>query len=195
MASVPNLLATEESVVEASIIAARYRRPHRVHPAYTPSSGWCWRSGGRDSGPAVHKPYEEARMDVDGYLVELFGRLPGLVHAAVEDLDEAKLAEAPADGANTIAWLVWHLTRIEDHHLSEAAGTPQRYIEAGWHARFGRGADPQDPGYGHSPAAVASVRGPAADLAGHHHPRPPPTTHFPPAPHPRHHPPHRPQSP
>src|SRR3546814_18703770 len=85
MASVPNLLATEESVVEASIIAARYRRPHRVHPANTPSSGWCWRSGGRDSGPAVHKPYEEARMDVDGYLVELFGRLPCLVHAAVED--------------------------------------------------------------------------------------------------------------
>src|SRR3546814_20751054 len=85
MASVPNLRATEESVVEASIIAARYRRPHRVHPANTPSSGWCWRSGGRDSGPAVHKPYEEARMDVDGYLVELFGRLTGLVHAAVED--------------------------------------------------------------------------------------------------------------
>src|SRR3546814_2321006 len=114
MASVPNLRATEESVVEASIIAARYRRPHRVHPANTPSSGWCWRSGGRDSGPAVHKPYEEARMDVDGYLVELFGRLPGLVHAAVEDLDEAKLAEAPADGAKTIAWLVWHLKRMED---------------------------------------------------------------------------------
>src|SRR3546814_6042551 len=97
-------------------------------------------------------------MDVDGYLWELFGRLPVLVHAAVEDLDEAKLAEAPADGANTIAWLVWHLTRIEDHHLSEAAGTPQRYIEDGWHERFGRGADPQDHGYGHSPADVASVR-------------------------------------
>ncbi|HEY9558112.1 MAG TPA: DinB family protein [Acidimicrobiales bacterium] len=107
-------------------------------------------------------------MDVDGYLVELFGRLPGLVHAAVEDLDEAKLAEAPADGANTIAWLVWHLTRIEDHHLSEAAGTPQRYIEDGWHERFGRGADPQDHGYGHSPADVASVRATADDLAGYH---------------------------
>src|SRR3546814_14421988 len=138
MASVPNLLATEESVVEASIIAARYRRPHRVHPANTPSSGWCWRSGGRDSGPAVHKPYEEARMDVDGYLVELFGRLPGLVHAAVQDLDKDKLADAPADGANTIAWLVWPLTRLEDHPRSEAAGTPQRHTEDGRLGRPGR---------------------------------------------------------
>ena len=106
-------------------------------------------------------------MEVDGYLVELYGRLPELVHAAVDGLDEDQLRWAPADGANTIAWLVWHLTRVADHHVSELAGVEQQYLSDGWHERFGRGPDEQDHGYGHSAEDVASVRGSATELAGY----------------------------
>lgn len=107
-------------------------------------------------------------MDVDGYLVELFGRLPDLVHEAVDGLDEAQLTGAPGEGANTIAWLVWHLTRVQDHHISELSGVEQRYLADGWHAHFGRGPDDQDHGYGHTAADVASVRGSAEDLIGYY---------------------------
>lgn len=107
-------------------------------------------------------------MDVDGYLLELYGRLPGLVSEAVDGLDESDLTSAPREGANTIAWLVWHLTRIQDHHISELAEVEQLYLTAGWHERFGRGPDPQDHGYGHDAADVASVRGSGADLVGYH---------------------------
>ena len=107
-------------------------------------------------------------MDVSSYLVELYGRLPDLVHAVVDDLDEQQLATPPGDGANTIAWLVWHLTRVQDHHIAEVAEQEQRYLADGWHERFGRGPDPQDHGYGHTAADVASVRGSAADLAAYH---------------------------
>lgn len=107
-------------------------------------------------------------MDVDGYLVELFGRLPDLVGEAVEGLDPEQLATAPAEGANTIAWLIWHLTRVQDHHVSELNGWEQRYLADGWHERFGRGPDEQDHGYGHTPADVASVHGSAAELRGYY---------------------------
>ncbi len=107
-------------------------------------------------------------MDVDGYLVELYGRLPDLVREAVGDLDEAQLVRAPEEGANTIAWLVWHLTRVQDHHIAELAGAEQRYLLDGWHERFGRGPDPQDHGYGHTAADVASVHGTAADLIAYY---------------------------
>lgn len=107
-------------------------------------------------------------MDVDGYLLELYGRLPGLVSEAVDGLDESALTSAPREGANTIAWLVWHLTRVQDHHIAELAEADQRYLAEGWHERFGRGPDPQDHGYGHDAADVASVRGTAADLMGYH---------------------------
>lgn len=107
-------------------------------------------------------------MDVSELLVEEFGRLPDLVREAVGDLDAEQLATAPGHGANTVAWLVWHLTRVQDHHLSEVMGAEQRYLAEGWHERFGRDPDPEDHGYGHSPEDVASVR-PASgdDLVGY----------------------------
>ncbi len=107
-------------------------------------------------------------MDVDGYLVELFGRLPDLVREAVEGLDGDQLTAAPGEGANTIAWLIWHLTRVQDHHISELVGVEQRYLADGWHEHFGRGPDDQDHGYGHTAADVASVRGSAEDLIGYY---------------------------
>ncbi len=107
-------------------------------------------------------------MDVDGYLVELYGRLPDLVRAAVEGLDEEQLTAAPGEAANPIAWLIWHLTRVQDHHISELMGVEQRYLADGWHEHFGRGPDDQDHGYGHTAADVASVHGSAEDLIGYH---------------------------
>ena len=107
-------------------------------------------------------------MDVSNLLVEEFGRLPDLVREAVADLDADQLASAPAPGANTVAWLVWHLTRVQDHHLSEVMGTDQLYLTEGWHERFGRGPDPEDHGYGHTAADVASERPSAgADLVAY----------------------------
>jgi hypothetical protein len=97
-------------------------------------------------------------MDVAALLVELYGRIPPLVREAVDGLDPKQLAEMPAPGANSIAWLVWHLTRIQDHHVAELLGGEQLWVEDGWAGRFGLDPDPQNHGYGHTAEEVASVR-------------------------------------
>jgi len=102
-------------------------------------------------------------MDVAGLLREEFGRLPEGLHAVVDGLDVELLTAAPLPGANTIAWLVWHLTRVQDHHVSELLGDEQLYLADGWHERFGRGPDPEDHGYGHTAADVATVRPASAE--------------------------------
>ena len=108
-------------------------------------------------------------MDVPDLLTEEFGRLSALVHDAVDGLDADQLVEAPGPSANTIAWLVWHLTRVQDHHVSELLSEQQLYLASGWHERFGRGADPEDHGYGHTADDVASVRPTsAADLTDYY---------------------------
>jgi len=89
---------------------------------------------------------------------EAFGRLPGLVTRAVKDLTPEQLRQAPAEGANTIGWLVWHLTRIQDGHLSELTGDEQVYLTGDWAPRVGLKPDPSETGYGHSAAEVAAVR-------------------------------------
>jgi uncharacterized damage-inducible protein DinB len=91
-------------------------------------------------------------------LNDAFGRLPKLVEAAVKDLAPEQLRWAPADGANSIAWLVWHLTRVQDDHVADLLGTEQIYIGGGWAAKFGRKPDPSDTGYAHTAADVAGVQ-------------------------------------
>jgi hypothetical protein len=97
-------------------------------------------------------------MDVAALLLELFGRVPPLAREAVEGLDPPQLAEAPRPGANTIAWLIWHLTRVQDHHVSELLDAEQIWAGGDWARRFGLEPDPSNTGYGHEPEDVVSVR-------------------------------------
>ncbi|MGC4807535.1 mycothiol transferase [Micromonospora sp. DT233] len=96
-------------------------------------------------------------MDVGDVLIETYGRLPGLVRAAVEGLSPEQLRRAPAPGANPIGWLVWHLTRVQDHHVADVLGAEQIWVTGDWAGRFGLTADPDDIGYGHTPEQVAAV--------------------------------------
>jgi uncharacterized damage-inducible protein DinB len=104
------------------------------------------------------------RLDVGGLLEELFGRIPDHLHRAVDGLSAADLAEAPTPGANTIGWLVWHLTRVQDHHVSELLGREQVWTSGPWPARFGLESDPDDTGYGHRADQVGRVRPDGADV-------------------------------
>ncbi len=106
-------------------------------------------------------------MDVASLLLELYGRIPPLAREAVAGLDAEQLAQAPAPGANPIGWLVWHLCRVQDHHVSELLEEEQLWVTGDWAAGFGLSADPADVGYGHTPEQVAAVRpqGPGAVVA------------------------------
>ncbi len=103
-------------------------------------------------------------MDAKDVLLDGLDRLPSLVHAAVRGLSADQLRWAPAPGANSIGWLVWHLTRAQDSQLSEALNEEQLYLSGNWAQRFGRKADPSDTGYGHSAADSAQVRPDSAQL-------------------------------
>lgn len=97
-------------------------------------------------------------MDVSGLFLELFGRIQPLVRTSVEGLNTASLTRAPKPGTNPVGWLVWHLTRVQDHHVGELRDAPQVWMEGDWPARFGLAADPWNLGFGHKPADVASVQ-------------------------------------
>jgi uncharacterized damage-inducible protein DinB len=97
-------------------------------------------------------------MDVRELLLELFGRIPEEVRLAVAGLDREQLVTTPEPGANTVAWLVWHLTRVQDSHVAELLDEEQLWASAGWAARFGMEPDPDDTGYGHTAEEMAAVR-------------------------------------
>ena len=96
-------------------------------------------------------------MNAGGVFLEAFGRIGELVKRSVEGADASGLAYRPEPGANSIAWLAWHLTRVQDEHVSHAAGLEQAWITEGWHERFGMPPDPHNTGRGHGPDEVAAI--------------------------------------
>ena len=103
-------------------------------------------------------------MDGIDLLRDAFGRIRGGVHRVTGGLDTAALAYRPDSEANSIGWLVWHLTRVQDDHVADIAGWDQAWTEQGWAERFGMAADPHDIGYGHSSEQVAAVRPKSIEL-------------------------------
>jgi hypothetical protein len=96
-------------------------------------------------------------VDVAELLTDLFGRLPPLAHHAVDGLSPQELVTQPTPTSNTIAWLVWHSARVQDHHVSEILDSRQIWLEDHWAERFGLDPDPSNTGYGHDQADVRAV--------------------------------------
>jgi uncharacterized damage-inducible protein DinB len=101
-------------------------------------------------------------------LADAFDRIKGSVHNTVRDLTDEQL-EYRIDGrSNSIAWLVWHLTRVQDDHVADVAGREQVWIADGWVDRFDLPFEPSAHGYGHSSDEVAAVRVPARLLVDYY---------------------------
>jgi hypothetical protein len=97
-------------------------------------------------------------------LMDAFERIRDGVHPAANGLTLEELAYRPDAESNSIAWLVWHLTRIQDDHVAHLRGGGQRWLESGWAERFALPLDAGDTGYGHDPEQVALVVAPASLL-------------------------------
>jgi uncharacterized damage-inducible protein DinB len=102
-------------------------------------------------------------------LVDAFGRVRDGVHDVVDGLTQEQLAFRVDREANSIAWLVWHLTRVQDDHLADAAGMEQVWTSQGWVARFGLPFGRAATGYGHSGEDVAALRVVSAELLAEYH--------------------------
>jgi len=101
-------------------------------------------------------------------LADGFGRIREIVHDVLDGLTQDDL-DFRADGsANSICWLIWHLTRIQDDHIAGAGDLEQVWLAQGWAERAGLPLDPADHGYGHTSDQVALVRLSRDLLAGYH---------------------------
>ncbi|TFV91049.1 DUF664 domain-containing protein [Blastococcus sp. CT_GayMR16] len=106
-------------------------------------------------------------MRSNDLLLYAYEQIQVTLRRAVEGLTPEQLTRRLGPEANTIAWLAWHLARVQDDHITDVAGGEQVWTAEGWDARFGlpfpRGAT----GYGFSPDEVAQVRVPADLLLGY----------------------------
>ncbi|NIO11489.1 MAG: DUF664 domain-containing protein [Deltaproteobacteria bacterium] len=79
-------------------------------------------------------------------ITDALDRARSFVHGAVKDLSPEELVAGPKPH---IAWLAWHMARVQDHNISDLTGQEQVWIADGWHSRFGMPPEPRDYASGH----------------------------------------------
>ncbi|NKS65760.1 DUF664 domain-containing protein, partial [Rhodococcus hoagii] len=60
-----------------------------------------------------------------------FERIRELVLASTDGLTTEMADYRPGPQANSIAWLIWHLTRVQDDHVSDIADVDQAWTSRG----------------------------------------------------------------
>jgi hypothetical protein len=111
-------------------------------------------------------PFPDMTEHAKQILIDAFGRVRGLVTDLTDGLSDEVATYRPDPGANSIAWLIWHLTRGQDHQVADLAQLEQVWPR--WRERFGLPFDKWATGYGQGPKDVAAVRV-SGDLLGEYH--------------------------
>lgn len=119
-------------------------------------------------GTAGTRKKGEKLMEARDAFLDAYERVKDLFHQAVTGLSDQELAFRADHKANSIAWLAWHLTRVQDDHVAEVAHTDQAWISGGWAQSFDLPLDVWDTGYGHKTQQVGDVKASAELLLGYH---------------------------
>ncbi len=100
-------------------------------------------------------------METKELMLEALERIRGTLNRTLDGLTLEEIHRQPRADANSIAWLVWHLTRVQDTSVSGLADLEHVWVSQGWHAKFDLAPDPKNEGFGHTPEQVAAFRAPS----------------------------------
>lgn len=125
-----------------------------------PASGpWLERLRCRAAVPNANERME-GEMEWQELIIDGYGRVAQVLQKALDGLAADDLERQPHPDANSIGWLAWHTSRVQDHEVAALMGEEQLWLKDGWHARFGRPADPHDSGFGHTSEDVSAFKSP-----------------------------------
>lgn len=108
-------------------------------------------------------------MEWQQLLIDIFERGFQGLEKALADLSQADLNKQPHPNCNSIGWIAWHMTRVQDRIISDLAGEQQVWMKEEWYSRFNRLSDPSDSGSGHKPEDVAAFKSPDVAIILEYH--------------------------
>jgi Protein of unknown function (DUF664) len=120
----------------------------------------------RAAEEGVPLPFGDMSDHAKQILADSFGRVRELVIELTDRLTDDIASYRPDPGANSIAWLIWHLSRVQDDHVADLAQAEQVWPQ--WRERFALPFGRWATGYGQGPTEVAAVRA-SGDLLSDYH--------------------------
>ena len=104
-------------------------------------------------------------VDLNKFIVDRLDAAYRWIERLSEDVTDEQFYYQPKDDCNSIAWLVWHLSRWRDRTSANVSGQTQVWISQGWAQRFGMAEERT--GLGDTPEQVAAFRVPRDQVLGY----------------------------
>ena len=95
-------------------------------------------------------------VTVTDLLRDAYGRIHAELPSLLDGLDPRTMLWRPDAEANSIGWLAWHLTRVQDDHLAGVGECEQAWTAEGFAERFALPYAVDEIGYGHTSEQVGS---------------------------------------
>jgi uncharacterized damage-inducible protein DinB len=95
-------------------------------------------------------------MDLRDFAIHSLEEVKEALSRAVDGLNQEELMSQPQPGANNIAFMLWHMARVEDwffHYLFQRV--PQVWESERWHERMNLPGNPRVTGFGYTTEQVA----------------------------------------
>lgn len=108
-------------------------------------------------------------MEWHELITDGYGRILQVLEKALDGLTPEDLNQQSHRDCNSMGWLTWPLTRVQDDHISDLMGEEQLWKKDEWHARFNRAPDRKDIGFGHSSEDVAAFKSPGVETLLQYH--------------------------
>ncbi|MFC1983632.1 DinB family protein [Chloroflexota bacterium] len=109
-------------------------------------------------------------MELAEFITGIFIRISQVLETALDGLTGDEINQQPNPECNSIGWMVWHLTRVQDRFIAMLSNNVQVYIAEKWYEKLNREADPQDIGYEHSSEDLENFKAPdPKTLLDYHH--------------------------
>ena len=96
----------------------------------------------------------DEKVSLNQFIIALCESPNRWIHQATDGLTDEQLYYQPSSDTNSIAWLIWHLSRWRDKISAAVAGEPQVWASEGWAQRFDM--DPDRTGLGDTLEQVAA---------------------------------------
>lgn len=108
-------------------------------------------------------------MEWQELLLDGYERIWQIIERTLKGLSREDLDWRAKPDANSIGWLAWHLSRVQDGHVADLMGQEQLWISQKWHAKFGRPANATDSGFGHGVKELDAFKSPEAQIILDYH--------------------------
>ena len=96
-------------------------------------------------------------MEVKGFALDALNDAQAALMQAVDGLSQEELMWQPQPGANHIAFILWHVLRVEDWYFQYMfQRVPQVWESEKWHEKLNLPDDPRVTGYGYTAEQIAS---------------------------------------